>query len=528
MFRSDSPIEIDAGTLIHSDAPGFSSLLWDNVKTTAVFGGCIAGIAPAAAGGLVTLAVGCPEAGFAIGYGVGFAVLGPISAAIFALPFTFAAQHRKFMANNDIELNANWITTQDDQEIQQYIINQIIKRDSELSWGIRSYESYNLMFILNSNYSLEIKWKVLTAYLNEKTYFDNNAYVNNGKKLFNAILELTPQIQLWESIKKDAVKIEDTRTTPQSITLLMTFPELLSQVDSNGMTPLHMAASCGNTNVINYLIQNGADLNLPAHMLSNEYHGKTALDLAVQFGHQDAVKQLLDVKATSSKPEPYLLQTAIENDHLETVRVLFRNPTAHKQKNSQGQTLLHIAAANNKKNIAEFFCNSHRIDLNSKDSKSKTAVQIADENGHVEVAEYLVAQGADDAMYQLKSELSILFKIIQNPNWKQEGSGFFVCLGQTHTPDHIKNLRKLFVSHTVSSDDFATMTRTKVQALANMLKNYNFGSNCTRGKNSATLYTLINNLGNNTISDLNKLSAFSVPAITVQRISETNFNRFTQ
>ena len=56
--------------------------------------------------------------------------------------------------------------------------------------------------------------------------------------------------------------------------------------DNDGWTPLHHAASEGQTDIVNCLLENGAS------KFEMDKNGKTALNLAEEKGHSEIVKLL--------------------------------------------------------------------------------------------------------------------------------------------------------------------------------------------------------------------------------------------
>jgi hypothetical protein len=133
--------------------PEFSTLLWDNVKTTTIYSGVI---------------------------------LAPI-AAFLSIPFSIAAKEtRIFKSNIEIQSAIDFISSYTDQQDQKYIIEQILKRDNASSCGLRSVESAWLKHRLAGNDVLTDKWQALKEYLNEKS--NSGAHVHNGKKFFNTIV----------------------------------------------------------------------------------------------------------------------------------------------------------------------------------------------------------------------------------------------------------------------------------------------------------------------------------------------------
>jgi uncharacterized protein len=89
-----------------------------------------------------------------------------------------------------------------------------------------------------------------------------------------------------------------------------------------GMTPLMMAASTGNAEMIRFLAEAGADVNFSP---TGEYGGRTALLSAVSAGQAEAVKALIALKANvnfRTKDGETPLKAAQEAKHEEIVGLL--------------------------------------------------------------------------------------------------------------------------------------------------------------------------------------------------------------
>lgn len=186
-----------------------------------------------------------------------------------------------------------------------------------------------------------------------------------------------------------ALQTNDSETTQEIITL---HPELMTQTDSNGMNFLHRAVVNNDINAINTLIETDIDLNIAVNRPGHANHGKTILDLALELGHTTAAPRLILAGAILSNETLHPIHIAVKNGHLETVDALFQmNPSILNITNQLGQTPLHYAAANGYLNIVQHLVGLN-ADVNHSTNSNKTAVQLADKNGHPDVAKYLVEQ----------------------------------------------------------------------------------------------------------------------------------------
>lgn len=68
--------------------------------------------------------------------------------------------------------------------------------------------------------------------------------------------------------------------------------KLINGIDSNKMTPLHWAINIGNRDIINLLIDKGADIN------AQDKNGDTPLHVVAYDGNKDIVKEFLNNQNT--------------------------------------------------------------------------------------------------------------------------------------------------------------------------------------------------------------------------------------
>ncbi len=127
--------------------------------------------------------------------------------------------------------------------------------------------------------------------------------------------------------------------------------------NTDGMTALHFAAQNGNTEVVKYLIENGADIEAQDTILS-----RSPMHLAAENGNLDCVKYLAEQGA----------------DLLD--------------KDSYGATALHYAAKNNRLDIIKYLV-SKKMDYTAKDVRGWTAMHYAACGGSIEIVRYLLAKG---------------------------------------------------------------------------------------------------------------------------------------
>ena len=127
--------------------------------------------------------------------------------------------------------------------------------------------------------------------------------------------------------------------------------------NNDGMTALHFAAQNGNTEIVKYLIENGADIKAQDLVLS-----RSAIHFAAENGNLDCVKYLTEKDAE--------LQ----------------------DKDSYGATAFHYAAMSNNLEVVKFLV-SKKMDYTAKDVRGWTAMHYAAYGGSIDVVKYLLAKG---------------------------------------------------------------------------------------------------------------------------------------
>jgi len=176
-------------------------------------------------------------------------------------------------------------------------------------------------------------------------------------------------------------------------------------VDNNGQTLLHKAASGESVAVVKFLVANGADVNAKDNGRDSGY---TPLHWAVQFSKNIEIIKFLvangaDVNAKAFQPartwnprrgtgdsclSPLLLAA---RRNIDIVRILVDHGADVHAKDWNGSTPLHEAAEAGYLEIVKFLI-SKGVDAHAVDANGYTPLRNA---VSVDIAEFLVAQGAD-------------------------------------------------------------------------------------------------------------------------------------
>lgn len=167
----------------------------------------------------------------------------------------------------------------------------------------------------------------------------------------------------------------------------------VGQQDTTGMTALHWAAASGNIEVVQLLLEHGADVNA-----QSKFSG-TALLMACDKGYVRIVELLLvygaDVRARIEtdvwRSHSTALEVACFNGYVQIVQLLFAEGNTHAEDYS---TALYIASELNHIEIVELVL-GFDVDVNAYAGYFDTALQVASVRGHTNIVQLLLDHGAD-------------------------------------------------------------------------------------------------------------------------------------
>jgi ankyrin repeat protein len=167
-------------------------------------------------------------------------------------------------------------------------------------------------------------------------------------------------------------------------------------IDKHSWTPLHYAAQSNHANVVNLLLDSGAEINVrcPDMLIS-------PLLAAVYDDSLDATKVLLrrgaDFELSDhSKKTPLL--AAAEQSHNEMLKLLLQNGANPHVKGMDGKSALHFAIWRGDVSSLEILLDAG-VDCNAQDDEGHTPLHRAltdvNQNDMLQKVEYLVEKGAD-------------------------------------------------------------------------------------------------------------------------------------
>ena len=203
------------------------------------------------------------------------------------------------------------------------------------------------------------------------------------------VLPLTLRADLAKDLANAASKGDRGRVE----SLLAGGADINSIVYSYDATALMLAARYGRLEMVKFLIDKGADINIKNRI------GSTAIHVASEYGRIDVVKYLVkkgaDVNAGNKYGYTPLMRASLSK-HPGTVKYLIKKGAKVKAKAKNGFTALMSAAIRGQYNNAKILI-KEGANINAMESgnDSRTALTIASENGYLDTIKVLLGSGAD-------------------------------------------------------------------------------------------------------------------------------------
>lgn len=156
--------------------------------------------------------------------------------------------------------------------------------------------------------------------------------------------------------------------------------------DHNGNTPLMWAASEGYEEIVQMLIDNGAEVNL------QNYKGETALFLAASRGFSEIVASLIKNGANvnlSNVDEATPFHAATACGYLDVMSNLARHGAFVNMQDIEGDSPLHYAVRESDMKVVEFLVKECRAEVNIKNEDQETPLELASCLNETKMVEFL-------------------------------------------------------------------------------------------------------------------------------------------
>ncbi|XP_046341394.2 ankyrin-1-like [Haliotis rufescens] len=162
---------------------------------------------------------------------------------------------------------------------------------------------------------------------------------------------------------------------------------------SKKRTPVMVAAVNRHKEVVELLVNEGADLSRVSH------NGENILYCACWGGDVEVVKYVLSqgivaINSKRRKKRTPMMAAALRG-HKEVVELLVSEGADVSLRSEKGDNILHFACRGGHMEVVKYILSQDKVRINSRGWKKKTPVMVAAENGHKDVVELLVDEGAD-------------------------------------------------------------------------------------------------------------------------------------
>lgn len=176
------------------------------------------------------------------------------------------------------------------------------------------------------------------------------------KPVKDDIAEFIAKLSLDEALTElnDAIRMGDLARTEK---ILNVFPDLLNRKDNFGATPLFNACHAEKIEIVSFLLEKKADLNLP------NIYGDQPIHCAAQTGN------------------------------CEILELLFKHGAVFWAKNKKGETPIFKAVAKGKQKAVQLLLEKGEI-VNNVDLQGNTPLHKAALTGNIEMVKFLVSKGA--------------------------------------------------------------------------------------------------------------------------------------
>ncbi|WP_353272525.1 ankyrin repeat domain-containing protein [Wolbachia endosymbiont (group A) of Urophora cardui] len=256
-----------------------------------------------------------------------------------------------------INLLVNYSMVNDEQK-QSLSVHRLVQEVTRLKLREQQKEEEVLKKALELIKSSTIKKENISHVTSVLDYASRyNKLINNFDFTYRE-RKYTPLNLLIEGNREEGVKnmLDNLRRERYPSKLL----KVINTLDEYGYSPLRVAIENSNLQIVKYLIENGADLDIKYEK------GLTPLHFAALFGDLELARYLVDEKDCS-------------------FNVL----------DKYGKSPLHIASENGRIELVKYLVGEKKANINVLDNQHMAPLHFVAENGNLELAKYLIEKGAD-------------------------------------------------------------------------------------------------------------------------------------
>lgn len=159
--------------------------------------------------------------------------------------------------------------------------------------------------------------------------------------------------------------------------------------NDEGMTALHFAAQKGDTAVVKFLIEHGADLKAQDIVLS-----RSAIHFAAENGNLDTIKYLTDKGVDLQDKDCFgatAFHYAAKSNRLDAMKYLVSKKMDYTAKDSRGWTAMHYAAYGGSIDVIKYLL-AKGLNINELNSSNRTPLFFA--RKHRELRKFMISKGA--------------------------------------------------------------------------------------------------------------------------------------
>ena len=209
----------------------------------------------------------------------------------------------------------------------------------------------------------------------------NNVWDNKGQTVMKFLLAYKHKEAWSKNEMQEYLDQQDQRVK-----------DIIDYSDDSGNTPLITAIWSNNIELVKYLVDRGANVDL------QDYEGDTPLIMAVWSDHwAELVPYLIDKGADKNKTDrhgstPLIIAVEIRNKTL--VKYLVEHGADIDTQDEYQDTALLIAVKKDYFELVKYLVD-HNANINKATNSGNTPLWTAVKNGHVAIVKYLLDHGAD-------------------------------------------------------------------------------------------------------------------------------------